>query len=123
MTPAVHTDEHLPLTEHPMGVGVWNYCTACRDRVCLECGKTDVVTGGGSWMSGHCFGCQGPVIARQDRARRQDELDRQTEAIRSAKAEGWDAGHRIGWEHCQDGNYGTDYWDDDTPNPYRSPNP
>jgi sulfite reductase beta subunit-like hemoprotein len=36
------------------------------------------------------------------------------------KAEGWDEGHRVGWEHCQDGNYGSDYWDDDTPNPYRT---
>jgi len=30
----------------------------------------------------------------------------------------WDEGHRVGWEHCQDGNYGTDAWDDDAPNPY-----
>ncbi len=33
-------------------------------------------------------------------------------------ARAWDEGHRVGWEHCQDGNYGNDYWDDDTPNPY-----
>lgn len=44
------------------------------------------------------------------------------ETVRAAKASGFDEGHRIGWEHCQDGNYGTDYWDDDTPNPYDTPN-
>ena len=38
---------------------------------------------------------------------------------REARAEAWDEGHRVGWEHCQDGNYGVDYWDDDTPTPYR----
>src|SRR5690606_1965074 len=35
-----------------------------------------------------------------------------------ALAEAWAEGHRTGWEHCQDGNYGDDYWDDPTPNPY-----
>ena len=35
-----------------------------------------------------------------------------------ALAEAWAEGHRTGWEHCQDGNYGNDYWDDPTPNPY-----
>lgn len=35
-------------------------------------------------------------------------------------AHAWTEGHRVGWEHGQDGNYGTDYWDDDTPNPYRA---
>ncbi|MCR6649733.1 MAG: hypothetical protein NVV70_16940 [Cellulomonas sp.] len=38
---------------------------------------------------------------------------------REVKAAAWDEGHRIGWEHRQDGGYGTDYWDDPTPNPYR----
>lgn len=33
----------------------------------------------------------------------------------------WSEGHRTGWEHCQDGNYGTDAHDDDTPNPYARP--
>lgn len=36
-------------------------------------------------------------------------------------AQAWDEGHRIGWEHCQDGNYGTDHWDDETVNPYQAP--
>lgn len=35
-----------------------------------------------------------------------------------ALAEAWAEGHRTGWEHCQDGNYGNDHWDDPTPNPY-----
>lgn len=35
----------------------------------------------------------------------------------------WAEGHRTGWEHCQDGNYGTDAHDDDTPNPYDSAAP
>ena|SRR5699024_127636 len=39
---------------------------------------------------------------------------------REVAAKAWDEGHKAGWEHCQDGNYGTDYWDDDTPNPYRA---
>lgn len=39
--------------------------------------------------------------------------------IREARAAGWDEGHRVGWQHCQDGDYGNDHWDDDTPNPYR----
>lgn len=38
---------------------------------------------------------------------------------REVAAKAWDEGHKAGWEHCQDGNYGTDWWDDDTPNPYR----
>jgi len=36
----------------------------------------------------------------------------------NACAEAWAEGHRTGWEHCQDGNYGNDHWDDPTPNPY-----
>jgi hypothetical protein len=35
-------------------------------------------------------------------------------------ADAWDAGHAIGWEHCREGNFGNDYWDDDTVNPYRN---
>jgi hypothetical protein len=35
-------------------------------------------------------------------------------------ASAWSAGHRIGWEHHQDGGYGNDYWDDPTPNPYNT---
>ena len=38
-----------------------------------------------------------------------------------ALAEAWAEGHRTGWEHCQDGNYGNDHWDDPTPNPYAAP--
>lgn len=39
-------------------------------------------------------------------------------ATDQALAEAWAEGHRTGWEHCQDGNYGNDHWDDPTPNPY-----
>jgi hypothetical protein len=34
------------------------------------------------------------------------------------RAEVWHEGFRVGWDHCQDGNYGTDWWDDDTTSPY-----
>src|SRR5690606_4276348 len=39
-------------------------------------------------------------------------------ATQQALAEAWAEGHRTGWENCQDGNYGDDYWDDPTPNPH-----
>src|SRR5690606_29166300 len=39
-------------------------------------------------------------------------------ALAAGRAEAWAEGHRTGWEHCQDGNYGNDHWDDPTPNPY-----
>lgn len=48
--------------------------------------------------------------------------DRQVAERAGAEAvnRAWTEGHKAGWEHCQDGNYGNDYWDDDTPNPYRA---
>lgn len=38
---------------------------------------------------------------------------------REALAKAWDQGHSTGWKNHQDGGYGNDYWDDETPNPYR----
>lgn len=48
------------------------------------------------------------------------EADRPVVRPTVTAEQAWDEGHRIGWEHHQDGNYGTDYWDDDAPNPYRA---
>ncbi|MDM8084729.1 hypothetical protein QUV83_08140 [Cellulomonas cellasea] len=41
--------------------------------------------------------------------------------LAAVRAEAWDEGFEVGWEHCQDGNFGTDAKDDDTPNPYCTP--
>lgn len=57
------------------------------------------------------------VIAPDDEAWRRIDT---TLAPGPTLAEVWDVGFEVGWEHCQDGNYGTDAKDDDTPNPYRT---
>lgn len=57
--------------------------------------------------------------AEDSRARKILVTRSEAEAILGmADPEAWAEGHRTGWEHCQDGNYGNDYWDDPTPNPY-----
>ena len=33
-------------------------------------------------------------------------------------ATAWEEGRIVGWDHCRDGYYGNDWWDDSTPNPY-----
>lgn len=103
---SVHTNEHV-LTEAPMAVGVHNYCSDCRDRICLECRKTDCETTGGSWMSGLCFGCQWIVGERQDAERRQREIDEDNRR----RADAWDEGWKSGALH--------DGTDDRPRNPYR----
>ncbi len=61
-----------------------------------------------------------PVIAAREAAAVRDRFDAWLpEHDAEVAARAYDEGHRVGWEHCQDGNYGTDAWDDDTPNPYR----
>ena len=46
-----------------------------------------------------------------------DESDAIHDALVDAYRRGWADGHQTGWEHHQDGNYGNDWWDDDTPTP------
>lgn len=53
----------------------------------------------------------------------EQEASDRTTVTDQALAEAWAEGHRTGWEHCQDGNYGNDYWDDPTPNPYAADRP
>lgn len=36
------------------------------------------------------------------------------EELAAELANAWCEGHRTGWTHHQDGDYGTDWWDDDT---------
>jgi hypothetical protein len=62
-------------------------------------------------------------IAREDaEAEEAYVADRVAKALaeqRVSAQRAWNEGHKAGWEHHQDGNYGNDYWDDETPNPYR----
>ena len=111
--PEIHTADHPDLCENPhTPVGVWNYCAACRDRVCLECQRPDGVSGGGSWMSGHCFDCQGPVIRRQeDLARARKAAERREDLARA-----WDEG----WKHCYQGMTQDFGHGPSSNNPYRS---
>lgn len=99
---SVHTTSHPTLTGDPRQVGVPNWCTECSDRVCLECRKSDHESGGGSWMSGHCFNCQWIVSERIDARRRQYAVDRENEM----RATAWDEGYKAAL--AQDGH-----------NPYR----
>src|SRR5690606_27025988 len=70
------------------------WCPGCGDRI-----PTEVIRERG--VCSNCYGTSDDPWATQQ-----------------ALAEAWAEGHRTGWENCQDGNYGDDYWDDPTPNPH-----
>jgi len=70
------------------------WCPGCGDRI-----PTEVIRERG--VCSNCYGTSDDPWATDQ-----------------ALAEAWAEGHRTGWEHCQDGNYGNDHWDDPTPNPY-----
>lgn len=76
------------------------------------------------WHADHHH--HGPAHVLYQAAREAESVGEQAirEAGQRGAERGWEEGFQAGWEECRDpGAFVNDYWDADTPNPYREEKP